>query len=464
MREGAQDAHEAIRPTVGAPDAGLVRRRPQARRAAALPPDLGALRRLADGAGGLRSDDRRHRCVGRATRSARPGSVLKFAGFTRVYEEGRDDATAAGPTEALLDGKRTAAAEADRRRAARPARASTPSSTSPSRRRASPKRRSCARSRRTGSAGRRPTARSSRRSRRAATSSRSSAASTRPRSAFGQRSARRALQDIVDLEASRRRWNASSTASPRTATTGSTCCGASTTSSALELAAAEEKLPKFEQRDEPTDEICPNCGRPMVIKTGRFGKFISCTGYPECKTTQPILKDTGAKCPKDGGMVVERKSRTGPHVLRLRQLSEVRLRLVGPRRSRTVPGLRRLRRRQSRSAAATTRFECHTDKTHDTSRDRRRAAGARKRSSNPSRTAMPGNGHRRRSRGLRGGVAARRGAACACGLYERRPHIQRSGASHRHAGGTGVQQLAARRGARELRSGCSKKSWRGSIR
>ena len=80
---------------------------------------------------------------------------------------------------------------------------------------------------------------------------------------------------------------------------------------AAELALAEEKLPKFEQRDEPTDDICPNCERPMVIKTGRFGKFISCTGYPECKTTRPILKDTGAICPKDGGMVVERKSRKG---------------------------------------------------------------------------------------------------------------------------------------------------------
>ncbi|MGZ3532733.1 MAG: type I DNA topoisomerase [Vulcanimicrobiaceae bacterium] len=78
-----------------------------------------------------------------------------------------------------------------------------------------------------------------------------------------------------------------------------------------ELEEAEKKLPKLEVKDEPTDEVCPNCGRPMVIKTGRFGKFISCTGYPECKTTRPILKDTGAKCPKDGGMIVERKSRKG---------------------------------------------------------------------------------------------------------------------------------------------------------
>jgi DNA topoisomerase-1 len=78
-----------------------------------------------------------------------------------------------------------------------------------------------------------------------------------------------------------------------------------------DLQAAEQKLPRLELRDEPTDEICPNCGRPMVIKTGRFGKFISCSGYPECKTTKPIVKDTGAKCPKDGGAIVERRSKKG---------------------------------------------------------------------------------------------------------------------------------------------------------
>jgi DNA topoisomerase-1 len=78
-----------------------------------------------------------------------------------------------------------------------------------------------------------------------------------------------------------------------------------------QLEEAEKKLPRLEIKDEPTDEICPNCGRPMVIKTGRFGKFISCTGYPECKTTKPIVKDTGAKCPKDGGMIVERRSKKG---------------------------------------------------------------------------------------------------------------------------------------------------------
>ncbi len=78
-----------------------------------------------------------------------------------------------------------------------------------------------------------------------------------------------------------------------------------------ELEEAEKKLPRLEIKDEPTDEICPNCERAMVIKTGRFGRFISCTGYPECKTTKPIVKDTGAKCPKDGGMIVERRSKKG---------------------------------------------------------------------------------------------------------------------------------------------------------
>ena len=48
--------------------------------------------------------------------------------------------------------------------------------------------------------------------------------------------------------------------------------------------------------DEPTDEICPTCGKPMVIKHGRFGKFIACSGYPECKTTKPVT--LGIACPR----------------------------------------------------------------------------------------------------------------------------------------------------------------------
>jgi DNA topoisomerase-1 len=63
--------------------------------------------------------------------------------------------------------------------------------------------------------------------------------------------------------------------------------------------------------DEPTGESCPSCGRPMVIKHGRYGKFIACSGYPECKTTKPVT--LGIACPQPGcaGELVERRSRRG---------------------------------------------------------------------------------------------------------------------------------------------------------
>jgi DNA topoisomerase-1 len=63
---------------------------------------------------------------------------------------------------------------------------------------------------------------------------------------------------------------------------------------------------------EPTDEVCENCGKPMIIKTGRFGKFMACSDYPECKTSRPIQIKLGFACPKCGeGELVEKKGRTG---------------------------------------------------------------------------------------------------------------------------------------------------------
>jgi len=134
----------------------------------------------------------------------------------------------------------------------------------------------------------------------------------------------------------------------------------------LELAAAEEKLPKFEQRDEPTDEICPNCSKPMVIKTGRFGRFISCSGYPECKTTKPILKDSGAICPKDGGMIAERKSRKGRTFFGCANYPKCDFVSW----DRVVPDPcpvcgDYVVAKTKRGGAVS--FECHADKTHDTS-------------------------------------------------------------------------------------------------
>ena len=64
--------------------------------------------------------------------------------------------------------------------------------------------------------------------------------------------------------------------------------------------------------DEATDEVCEKCGSPMVIKHGRFGRFLACSNYPECKNAKPILQKLGIKCPKCGeGDIIVRKSKKG---------------------------------------------------------------------------------------------------------------------------------------------------------
>ena len=68
---------------------------------------------------------------------------------------------------------------------------------------------------------------------------------------------------------------------------------------------------KIHLKEDETDEICDKCGRPMVVKHGRFGKFIACSGYPECQNIKKIVKPTGAECPKCGGNIIERKSKKG---------------------------------------------------------------------------------------------------------------------------------------------------------
>jgi len=78
-----------------------------------------------------------------------------------------------------------------------------------------------------------------------------------------------------------------------------------------ELKHADEKIEKVEIEDQPTDEICEKCGRPMVIKHGRYGEFLACSGYPECKNAKPIVKPIGVPCPVCGKDIVEKKSRRG---------------------------------------------------------------------------------------------------------------------------------------------------------
>ena len=68
---------------------------------------------------------------------------------------------------------------------------------------------------------------------------------------------------------------------------------------------------KIKVPDEETDEVCEKCGRKMVIKMGRYGKFMACPGFPECTNTKRLVKDTGGKCPKCGGRMLIRRSAKG---------------------------------------------------------------------------------------------------------------------------------------------------------
>ena len=77
------------------------------------------------------------------------------------------------------------------------------------------------------------------------------------------------------------------------------------------LKEAESKIGQIEIPDEVTDIICEKCGRHMVIKNGRFGKFLACPGFPECRNARPIFEDAGVKCPKCGGKVYIKKTRKG---------------------------------------------------------------------------------------------------------------------------------------------------------
>lgn len=77
------------------------------------------------------------------------------------------------------------------------------------------------------------------------------------------------------------------------------------------LAKAMEKIEKIQIKDEESDVICEKCGRRMVYKLSKYGKFLACPGYPECKNAKPIREGTGVECPKCGGEILVKKSRRG---------------------------------------------------------------------------------------------------------------------------------------------------------
>ena len=74
---------------------------------------------------------------------------------------------------------------------------------------------------------------------------------------------------------------------------------------------AKDKLEKVKVRDEETDEICEKCGRNMVIKMGKYGRFLACPGFPECRNTKPLVVKSGAKCPECGKDLITKKTKKG---------------------------------------------------------------------------------------------------------------------------------------------------------
>jgi DNA topoisomerase-1 len=77
------------------------------------------------------------------------------------------------------------------------------------------------------------------------------------------------------------------------------------------LAKAEKEMPEVDLNSRPTGEMCPECGHPLVYRYGRYGKFIGCSNFPDCRFSKPILVKTGAKCPECGGDLIEKRTRRG---------------------------------------------------------------------------------------------------------------------------------------------------------
>jgi DNA topoisomerase I len=74
---------------------------------------------------------------------------------------------------------------------------------------------------------------------------------------------------------------------------------------------AEKKMPEVKMEPEPIGRTCPKCGHELVVRWGRFGKFISCSNFPECRYTEAWLEKINVRCPKDGGEIVERRTKRG---------------------------------------------------------------------------------------------------------------------------------------------------------
>ena len=92
--------------------------------------------------------------------------------------------------------------------------------------------------------------------------------------------------------------------------------------------------------DEETDIICEKCGRNMVIKTGRYGKFLACPGFPECRNTKRIVVETPGTCPLCGGKILEKKSKKGKKFYGCEHNPELLFPVLGRSHRRKMPQMR----------------------------------------------------------------------------------------------------------------------------
>ena len=103
-----------------------------------------------------------------------------------------------------------------------------------------------------------------------------------------------------------------------------------------------QKQQQKQAAPQPTGEDCPQCGKPLVLRQGSYGEFVSCSGYPKCKYVKQNIIE-GLKCPKCGvGDLAERKARARQHLLGLHELSEVRFYVESEAGGGEVPGVRQL--------------------------------------------------------------------------------------------------------------------------
>ena len=78
-----------------------------------------------------------------------------------------------------------------------------------------------------------------------------------------------------------------------------------------EIDQARANMEKVKPKVELTEELCPQCGKPLALKHGRFGDFLACSDFPKCRYTKSIITSTGVKCPKCGSEIIVKRSRKG---------------------------------------------------------------------------------------------------------------------------------------------------------